>query len=197
METETPEAPERTYGQILKSSVLVGGSSAANIVIGIVRAKAMALLLGPAGVGLAGLYNSISDVTSTIAGLGVNSSGVRQIAAAVGSGDTEVVARTTVVLRRVSLLLGLIGALLLIGFSGQVSSLTFGSAKFSGAICLLSIAVFFRLVSAGQAALIQGMRRISHRTAAASAFDPSSITSHSSRGNRAAGKKRVTRSNRG
>lgn len=161
MAAQTMGQPGRTYGQILKSSVLVGGSSATNIVIGIVRAKAMALLLGPAGVGLAGLYNSISDVTSTIAGLGVNSSGVRQIAAAVSSGDTDVVARTTVVLRRVSILLGVIGALLLLVFSSKISALTFGSPQYSGAICLLSMAVFFRLVSAGQAALIQGMRRIS------------------------------------
>ncbi len=158
---ETRPAEKSTYGQILKSSVLVGGSSAANIVIGIVRAKAMAILLGPAGVGLTGLYSSILDVTSTIAGMGVNSSGVRQIAAAVGSGDTDVIGRTTIVLRRVSILLGLLGAVLLIVFSGQISALTFGSHKYAGAICLLAVAVFFKLVSGGQSALIQGMRRIS------------------------------------
>jgi antigen flippase len=164
MATQTPQTatePKRTYGQILKSSALVGGSSVANIVIGIARAKVMAVLLGPAGVGLTGLYSSVLDVTSTLAGMGVNSSGVREIAAAVGSGDTEVIARTTVVLRRISILLGALGTALLIAFSSQVSSLTFSSDKYAGAICLLSIAVFFRLVSAGQGTLIQGMRRIS------------------------------------
>ena len=161
MGVQTAAQPERTYGQILKSSALVGGSSAANIVIGIARAKAMAVLLGPAGLGLAGLYNSIFDMATTIAGMGANSSGVRQIAAAVGSGDTEVIARTTVVLRRVSILLGLLGAALLVAFSGQVSKLTFGSGAYASGICLLSVAVIFRLVSAGQGALIQGMRRIS------------------------------------
>lgn len=161
MSAQTVVESERTYGQILKSSVLVGGSSVANIVIGIARAKAMAVLLGPSGVGLAGLYNSIADITSTVAGMGVNSSGVRQIAAAVGSGDTELIGRTTVVLRRVSGLLGLLGAALLIAFSGQISRLTFGNSGYTGGICLLSLAILFRLVSAGQGALIQGMRRIS------------------------------------
>src|SRR5579872_6589665 len=159
--TQTTAQPEQTYRQILKSSLLVGGSSAANIVIGVVRAKAMAILLGPAGVGLTGLYSSILDVSATIAGMGVNSSGVRQIAAAVGSGDTDVIARTTVVLRRVSILLGALGAAGLFAFSGAVSAFTFGNTKYSGAICLLSVAVFFKLISAGQSALIQGMRRIS------------------------------------
>ena len=141
-----PATEERTYGQILKSSVLVVGSSVANIVIGIARAKAMAVLLGPVGVGLNGLYSSILDLGSTIAGMGVNSSGVRQIAAAAGSGDTEVIARTTVVLRRVSIFLGLLGAVLLITFSGQISALTFGSRDYTEAICLLSVDAFFLLV---------------------------------------------------
>jgi antigen flippase len=41
-----------------------------------------------------------------------------------------------------------------------VSALTFGSNRHSTAVCLLSVAVFLQLVSAGQGALIQGMRRI-------------------------------------
>lgn len=154
----TPE--KHTYGQILKSSALVGGSSVLNIAIGIVRTKAMAMLLGPAGFGLAGLYGSIADLTQSIAGMGINSSGVRQIAEAVGTDDINRIALTTAVLRRTSIVLGALGAILLIVFSRQVSTMTFGSAQHAAAISLLSIAVFFRLVSAGQGALIQGMRRI-------------------------------------
>ena len=53
---EPPQADEKSYSQILKSTALVGGSSVVNIAMGIVRTKAMAMLLGPAGFGLAGLY---------------------------------------------------------------------------------------------------------------------------------------------
>jgi antigen flippase len=153
-------AEKGTYGQILKSSALIGGSSVLNIAIGIVRTKAMAMMLGPAGVGLFGLYGSISALTQTIAGMGINSSGVRQIAEAVGSDDEERIAQTTAVLRRTSVVLGVLGAGLLVGFSRQVSTLTFGSNQHAAAVSLLSIAVLFQLVSAGQGALIQGMRRI-------------------------------------
>jgi enterobacterial common antigen flippase len=153
--------PEKhTYGQILKSSALVGGSSVLNIAIGIVRTKAMAMLLGPAGFGLAGLYSSVADLTQSVAGMGINSSGVRQIAEAVGSDDRERIALTTVVLRRSSIVLGVLGAALLVVFSRQVARLTFGNDQHAAAVSLLSIAVFFRLVSAGQGALLQGMRRI-------------------------------------
>ena len=157
---EVATVEKHTYGQILKSSALIGGSSVVNILIGIVRTKAMALLLGPEGFGLMGVYGSIANLAQSIAGMGINSSGVRQIAEAVGSGDTERVARTVVVLRRTSIFLGILGAVLLVVFSRQVSTLTFGDDQHAAAVALLSLAVFFSLVSGGQGALIQGMRRI-------------------------------------
>jgi len=46
---------ERTYGQILKSSALIGGSSVLSLGLAMIRNKAMALLLGPTGIGLIGL----------------------------------------------------------------------------------------------------------------------------------------------
>ncbi|MCU1271967.1 MAG: hypothetical protein JWN74_3261 [Acidobacteriaceae bacterium] len=159
-ETATKAAEKHSYGEILKSSVLVGGSTFLNIAISIVRTKAMAMLLGPAGFGLFGLYGSIANLTQTIAGMGINSSGVRQIAEAVGSGDNARIAQTAAVLRRTSIVLGLLGAMLLLVFSRQVSRFTFASTERTGAVSLLSIAIFLTLISAGQGALIQGMRRI-------------------------------------
>jgi enterobacterial common antigen flippase len=154
------EEEKHSYRQVLKSLVLIGGSSALKIGIGIVRTKVMAILLGPAGFGLMGLYASIADLAESIAGMGVNSSGVRQIADAAGSGDAKRMARTVTVLRRTAVLLGIFGAGLLVIFPQKVSELTFGTDRHAGAVALLSLAVFFRLVAGGQAALVQGMRRI-------------------------------------
>jgi O-antigen/teichoic acid export membrane protein len=151
---------KNSYGQILKSSALIGGAQIANIAIGIVRTKAMAVLLGPAGFGLFGLYGSVASLTQSIAGMGINSSGVRQIAEAVGSGDRARVAKTAAVLRRTSIVLGSLGAALLVVFSRQISKLTFGNTERAAAVSLLSVVVFFTLVAGGQTALIQGMRRI-------------------------------------
>lgn len=153
-------AEKHTYGQILKSSALIGGSSVLKIGIGIVRNKAMAVLLGPSGVGLMGLYNSIIDLAQNVAGMGVNSSGVRQIAEAVGSGDNDKIARTAIVLRRTAVVLGALGAALLVLFCRAISGWTFGTSEHSAAIAWLALAVFFGAVAGGQTALIQGMRRI-------------------------------------
>src|SRR6185436_2513099 len=163
---------KQTYGQILKSSMLIGGSSMMNIGLGVVRTKAMALILGASGVGLIGLYNSIVDVARAIGGMGINNSGVRQIAEAVGSGDMQRTARTVTTLRRVALLLGALGALLLVVFRKPISRLSFGDDRHAGAIALLALAVFFTDVSIGQIAVVQGMRRIADlaRTSVLGAF---------------------------
>jgi PST family polysaccharide transporter len=153
-------APKGTYGQILKSSAMVGGSQMMNVAIGMVRTKAMAVMLGPAGFGLFGLYNSLVSLGQTLAGMGINSSGVRQIAAAWSTNDGDRIAETVIVLRRVALLLGLLGAGLMVVFARQISLATFANESHAGGVRWLSIAVLFTLISGAQTALIQGARRI-------------------------------------
>jgi PST family polysaccharide transporter len=155
-----PTNEKSTYGQILKSSAIIGGASVLNIGFGIVRTKVMAVLLGPAGLGVMGLYISISDLTRSIAVMGMNDSGVRQIAAAISTGDTLRIARMVTVLRRMAFLLGALGALALVVFSKPISRMTFGNAEHAGAVALLSLCVLFATISAGQGALVQGARRV-------------------------------------
>jgi PST family polysaccharide transporter len=149
-----------TYGEIVRSTALIGAASVLNIVIGIVRTKAIALLLGPAGVGLLGVFSSIADLARSFAELGINSSGVRQIAEAAGSSDGGRIARTAAVLRRTAIALGVLGAAVLAAACVPVSMLTFGNAGHAGEVALLSLVVLFKLVADGHAALLQGMRRI-------------------------------------
>jgi PST family polysaccharide transporter len=52
-------------------------------------------------------------LASSVAGMGINNSGVCQIAEATSTGDTLRIARTVTVLRRVALCCGGLGALLL------------------------------------------------------------------------------------
>ena len=151
----------QTYTQILKSTALIGGSSLITVAFSIIRNKAMAVILGPEGVGLMAIYSSIADIAQAVAGLGVQSSGVRQIAEAVGTGDAEKIARTAFILQRISIVLGIAGTLLLACLAFPVAHLTFGDHQHAASVAFLSLAIFFRLASAGQTAMIQGMREIS------------------------------------
>ena len=133
-----------------------------NIGIGIVRTKAMAVMLGPAGFGLMGLYGSVIDLAVSVAGMGIGSSGVRQIAEAVGSGDdTANLPNGFRCCGRTALVLGVLGAVLVAVFCREISTVTFGSDDYAGGGGpLVAGSPVFRVLSAGQGALIQGMRRI-------------------------------------
>ena len=159
VQTSTPAA-KGTYGQILKSSAIVGGSSLINIGVGIVRTKLMALLLGPVGFGTLSMYSSTVTLAQTVAGMGVNSSGVRQIAEAASTGDDLRIGQTSAILRRLSLLLGVVGGLLIVFLAPQISELSFGTRSHSAQMRELGAAVLLAIVSGGQGALINGMRRI-------------------------------------
>jgi enterobacterial common antigen flippase len=153
-----------SYAAILKSSAIIGGSSLLVVLIGILRVKCVALLLGPAGVGLMGAFNAIADLARSLGEMGVSRSGVRQIAQAVGTNDAHRVATTVIVLRRAVLLLGLLTGAVLVLLAGPVSHLTFSNQDHALGVALLSLAVFFGLLTLGQGALLQGMRRIADQS---------------------------------
>jgi enterobacterial common antigen flippase len=153
-------ADKKSYRSIMNATGLIAGSSVVSIIFGLIRTKAFAVLLGPSGVGLIGLYSLVAELTQSLSALGIQSSGVRQIAEAVGSDDVGRIAKTATVLRWTSLFLATGGALLLILVAKPVSSLTFGDSHQAGGVALLAAAVFLQVLSAGQEALLQGMRRI-------------------------------------
>jgi len=148
------------YRDILKSSALIGASTAINIVFGIVRTKALAVILGPAGYGVYGGFSVVADLAKNVAQFGINSSGVRQVAAASASGDRADLSRTVRVLRIAAVVSALVGALAMCLVAGPVSRLTFGNDHYTGSMALLAIAVLLGVLASGEIALLQGLRRI-------------------------------------
>lgn len=149
-----------SYSQILKSSVIVGGAQGIELLIRMVRIKFVAILLGPSGVGLVGLYESTIELAGKLSGLGIRSSGVRQVAEAHGSGDLHRLGRTVKVLRRTCIATGMAGWLLMIAFSRPLSKWVFESSERASALALLGAVLLIDSVSNGQTALLQGTRRI-------------------------------------
>ena len=148
------------YRNILKATSLIGGSSFINILIGMVRTKFVAVLLGPAGVGLMGMYGTITGMIATVSDMGLHTSGVRQIAESHGIGEAERIARTVITLRRTVWITGALGMLITIAGCAWWSIITFGSAEHAVAIALLGITILLGSVSMGQSCVLQGTRRI-------------------------------------
>jgi len=146
------------YRQIFKATALLGGTQVLVTLISLVRNKALAVLLGPAGVGIAGLYISVTALIGTATGLGIGYSGVRQMAQA--SDDLDRAARTAAVLRRVGLVSGLVGALILCVFCRPISRVTFGNNQFAWGVALMALFQICSAVSGYQLAILQGLRRL-------------------------------------
>ena len=151
---------DNSYTQILKSTSIVGGAQVINMAIGLIRTKLVAILIGPAGVGLVGVYQSIISLISTVAGFGIQTSGVRDIARNQSQGDMEAVAKTIITLRRFCWFTGLAGWLLLAALSPWLSEVSFGTRDYALAISFLGLTIFLGNIAGGQSAILQGTRRI-------------------------------------
>ncbi len=158
--TDGVDLAHQSYGQILNSSLLIGGSSLVTIVAAIVRTKVVAVFLGPAGLGLMGILTSISSMVGTLTAMGIGTGGVREIAEAAGAGDARRIARTVTAVRRVVFGLGILGAILMAACSAPLSRLTFGTTEHAGEIALLSLVVAAGAVTEGYLAVLQGFRRM-------------------------------------
>lgn len=149
-----------SYRQILKSSSIIGGASVINILIGLVRTKIIAVLLGPTGIGLVSLYTGLMTTATAVATMGIGTIGTRQVAEAL-SQDNE---RALAVVRRAmfwgTLLLASAGALVVWSLREMLAVKVLGGTEHATTVGWLALGVALSVAGASQGALIQGMRRI-------------------------------------
>ena len=137
---------------------ITGGTQAISVLLSIVRMKALALLLGPAGVGVLGIYNSFVSTSSTLAGAGISNAAVRQLAQA-----REDVTRFSVLKRVIFLanaVQGLIALAIIWLLRDRLSVWIFGQEGYGFELGVAGIAVVLGLVLTSQTALLRGLRRI-------------------------------------
>lgn len=151
---------ESSHKQIIKSTGFIGGAQVITIIIGIIQTKIVAMLLGPAGIGIRSLYRSAFELIRVATGMGLDFSAVREVAEAKGTNDEIRISQIIIILRRWVWFTGLLGLVLALILAPQISLWTFGDKKYTLGIAFLSITLLISSVSKGQMALLQGLRRI-------------------------------------
>lgn len=149
-----------TQKHLIKATGIIGGAQFVSILIGIVKTKAVAILLGPSGVGITGMLQSIIDLIRNLTGFGLNYSAVKDIAEADASEDETRINQIITVLQNLVLWTGLLGMILTIIFASTLSSYTFGNSDYTLSVVYLSITLLLSSISGGQMALLQGKREI-------------------------------------
>lgn len=149
-----------SYRQIMKATSIFGGVQVLQIIIGIIRTKFVAVLLGPAGMGIAGLLDSTIGMIAQLSNLGLRISAVKDLSAAHGNGDLERTAKVTSVIHRLVWFTGLLGGLITLVLAPFLSQLTFGNRSYTWAFMWLSVTLVFNQLSIGNSVILQGMRQI-------------------------------------
>lgn len=137
---------------------IIGSAQVVNILISILRMKVLAILLGPTGVGLLSIYNSLQDVVAKAAGVGMGSSGVRQIASV--KGEEQALSRVRRVLLAAHLVQGILAMLGVWLLRAPISEWLFGDPTYATEVALIGLAILLTLLGTAQTTLLQGMRRI-------------------------------------
>ena len=143
---------------LIKSMLVIGSAQVVNILISIVRMKVLAVLLGPSGVGLLSIYNSLLGMVQQTAGLGMGSSGVREIASS--RGDEATLSRVRRVLFAAHLIQGTLAMLAVWLLRERIAIWLFGDAVRATEVGLIGIAILLGLLASAQTALLQGLRKI-------------------------------------
>jgi O-antigen/teichoic acid export membrane protein len=149
-----------SYRTILKSSAIMGLASVLNIFTALVRMKAIAVLLGPAGLGLIGLYQNLMETAARLSALSIGTVGTRQVAEANTKGAVDELASARRALFWGAVALASVGGAAVFVLREPLARAVTGSVADAANIGWLALGTFLSIGAGAQSAMLNGMRRI-------------------------------------
>lgn len=154
-----------SYTHILKYTGLFGGVQGLSILVGIVRNKLVAMILGPEGMGLVSLFNSTIKLVSDSTNFGLSMSAVKRLSEAIEADNNSAVHHAVRLIRSWSLLTAVLGVVVCVVFSPLLNRWTFTWGDHTLHFVLLSPVVGCMAITAGEMAILKGARRLRHLAA--------------------------------
>lgn len=148
------------YAHILKYTGLFGGVQGLGILVGLVRNKCVALLLGPDGMGLVSLFNSTVNFVGNSTNFGLPMSAVRTVSEEYSRGNAESLAHSVAVVRLWSFAAAVLGTLVCVLLSPLLSWFTFSWNGHILHFIFLSPAVGLAAITGGELAILKAVRRL-------------------------------------
>lgn len=150
---------KKNFKEGLKATSIFGGVQVFNILIGVVRSKLVAIILGPEGIGLNGILQSTIQLVNGVSGFGLGTSAVKDVSESYASGDEMKLSRTISVFRKLVWVTGLFGFIACFILSPLLSKISFDSYDYILAFAAVSVTVLFMQLTEGQRVLLQGTHR--------------------------------------
>lgn len=152
------------YKNIFKATALLGSVQGLNILLNLIRSKLVAIFLGPAGVGLNGIYNETKELLHETTNMGMDQSGVQTISIAyeefLKSNDDTQLCNSIKLTRSWVVLFAVIGLLFCSIFSCPISLMTFGNTEHTLDFVFLSPAVAMATIICGETAILKATRQL-------------------------------------
>ncbi len=153
---------KQSYRNVLNATSLFGGVQVINIILSLIRSKAIALLIGPIGMGISNLLLTTMELINGLTNLGLERSAVKDISLANNNSNSKSVAKTISILKKLVWLTITIGVILMIVLSPWLSEIAFGNKEYTISFMWISIALLFKQLSSSQLAILQGLRKLQY-----------------------------------
>ena len=155
------ENQEANYHHILKYTGIFGGVEGINILVGVIRNKLVAMILGPNGMGLVSLFNSTVKLLSDSTNFGIAMSGVKQISEDYDPQEEKAKREASVsLIRSWAFLTALLGMALCVVLSPLLNRWTFNWGDHTLHFIFLSPVVALMAITGGEAAILKGLRQL-------------------------------------
>lgn len=151
-----------SYSHILKYTGLFGGVQGLSILVGVIRNKLIAILLGPGGMGLSSLFSSTIKLVSDSTNFGLATSAVKNMSEEYDGNDDANVRHAVDMIRYWSILTAIFGTLVCIVMSPLLSRFTFSWDGHTLHFLLLSPVIALTAITGGEMAILKGTRQMRH-----------------------------------
>ncbi|MPS65211.1 oligosaccharide flippase family protein [Chryseobacterium sp.] len=149
---------KNSFSNAFKATTIFGGVQVIVILFQILKSKAVAVLIGATGMGVLGLLTQTSSFISALTNFGLEASAVKNISLAEASGNKTYLYKTINVLQRLVIFTGTLGFLVCLALSPFLSAIVFNNNNYITAFIIISISLLFIQLTAGQYAILQGLR---------------------------------------
>ena len=151
---------DNSYAHILKYTGVFGGVQALSVLVGLVRNKLVALLLGPAGMGLLSIFNTSVRLMSDTTSMGLSATATRELSEAYAGEDARQQLRRLQVVRSWSVLAALLGFVACLLLSPLLNSWSFDWGDHTWHFALLAPVVAMTAITTGELAVLKGFHQL-------------------------------------
>lgn len=153
------ETNDTSYDHVLKYTGVFGGVQGLKMLVSFARNKLTAKFLGDFGMGLIGVYNSISEFLVSASNLGVPLNATQRSGELFDEGSTSEIEHFVMVVRTWVLWTAILATVLCICASPILSSLFFENQWDYHVLLMIPVAVSF-LLAEGECAILKGLRQV-------------------------------------